>query len=170
MQLVLKETKWNLQIKQPYFYLALPIKAFYCHHYPYINRLLRIVLFLGLAGTMSSLSSWIEECLTLFRSWRPRASVCLDLVLLIKLKNEGLPNAFEKSRLVVQGFSDKSHKLLTYIFTVLCAFQRILLCFAAALSSYTNFYSVCAPSLHTIQNKIIENCVHMISSKPWHTF
>lgn len=56
-----------------------------------------------------------------------------------QVKNEGLPNAFGKSRLVVQVFSDKSHKLLTYAPTVLRASQRILPSFAAIFSSLHNF-------------------------------
>lgn len=48
-----------------------------------------------------------------------------------KLKSVGLPTAFKKSHLVIQGLADKFHRLLIYTPTALRALQRVLLCFAA---------------------------------------
>lgn len=47
------------------------------------------------------------------------------------IKNEGKPEAFAKSRLVVQAFNDKDHGLLTYAPTVQRMSQRLLLCLCA---------------------------------------
>lgn len=48
-----------------------------------------------------------------------------------QLKHAGLPDAYEKSRLVVQEFNDDKHGLLTYAPTVQCASQRLLLALCA---------------------------------------
>ena len=55
------------------------------------------------------------------------------------VKNEGRPDAYEKSRLVVQGYADKSHGLLTYAPTVQRASQRMLLAIAAMDKDLTIF-------------------------------
>lgn len=48
-----------------------------------------------------------------------------------EVKHEGTPDAYEKSRLVVQAFNDTSHGLLTYAPTVQRASQRLLLAICA---------------------------------------
>ena len=48
-----------------------------------------------------------------------------------EIKNAGQPNAYEKSRLVVQGYNDKDHGLMTYAPTTQRASQRLLLAILA---------------------------------------
>ncbi len=52
------------------------------------------------------------------------------------IKNEGTPNAFEKSRLVIQAFNDKLHGLLTHAPTVQRSSQRLLFALAAILPEW----------------------------------
>ena len=48
-----------------------------------------------------------------------------------EIKNAGKPNAYEKSRLVVQAYGDKSHGLITYAPTIQRASQRLLFAICA---------------------------------------
>lgn len=43
-----------------------------------------------------------------------------------EVKNKGTPNAYEKSRLVVQAYNDRGHGLLTYSPTVQRSSKRML--------------------------------------------
>lgn len=55
------------------------------------------------------------------------------------IKNEGKPEAFAKSRLVVQGFNDKKNGLLTHAPTAQRFSQRLLLALAMILPEW-NIY------------------------------
>lgn len=53
------------------------------------------------------------------------------------IKNEGSKEAFEKSRLVVQGFNDRNHGLLTHAPTVQRSSQRLLFSLSSILPSWS---------------------------------
>ena len=53
------------------------------------------------------------------------------------IKYEGTPEAYKKSRLVVQGYNDKTHGLLTYSPTVQRSSQPLLLFLAALFPEWS---------------------------------
>lgn len=56
-----------------------------------------------------------------------------------EIKKVGTPQAFEKSRLMIQGYGEKSHGLLAYATIVLRVSQRILIYMAAMFPEWKVF-------------------------------